>query len=41
MDVAVALGADPATMLSGVLPLPEDLDEFLSPASCASNPWSW
>jgi len=26
MDVAVALGADPATMLSGVLPLPEDLD---------------
>jgi 4-hydroxy-3-polyprenylbenzoate decarboxylase len=29
MDVAVALGADPATMLSGVLPLPEDLDEFL------------
>ena len=29
MEVAVALGADPATMLSGVLPLPEDLDEFL------------
>jgi 4-hydroxy-3-polyprenylbenzoate decarboxylase len=29
MDVAVALGADPATMLSGVLPLPQDLDEFL------------
>jgi len=29
MDVAVALGADPVTMLSGVLPLPEDLDEFL------------
>jgi 4-hydroxy-3-polyprenylbenzoate decarboxylase len=29
MDVAVALGADPATMLSAVLPLPEDLDEFL------------
>jgi 4-hydroxy-3-polyprenylbenzoate decarboxylase len=29
MDVAVALGADPATMLSAILPLPEDLDEFL------------
>ncbi len=29
MEVAVALGADPATMLSAVLPLPEDLDEFI------------
>ncbi|MGO9272731.1 MAG: menaquinone biosynthesis decarboxylase [Terriglobia bacterium] len=29
MEVAVAIGADPATMLSGILPLPEDLDEFL------------
>ena len=29
LDVAVALGSDPATMLSAVLPLPEDLDEFL------------
>jgi len=29
MDVAVALGSDPATMLSAILPLPEDLDEFL------------
>ncbi len=29
LDVAVAIGADPATMLSGILPLPEDLDEFL------------
>ena len=29
MDVAVAIGADPATMVSGILPLPEDLDEFL------------
>jgi 4-hydroxy-3-polyprenylbenzoate decarboxylase len=29
MDVAVAIGADPATMLAGILPLPEDLDEFL------------
>ncbi len=29
MDVAVAIGADPLTMLAGVLPLPADLDEFL------------
>jgi len=29
LDVAVAIGADPATMLSAILPLPEDLDEFL------------
>jgi 4-hydroxy-3-polyprenylbenzoate decarboxylase len=29
MDVAVAIGADPVTMLSGILPLPADLDEFL------------
>jgi 4-hydroxy-3-polyprenylbenzoate decarboxylase len=29
LEAAVAIGADPATMLSGILPLPEDLDEFL------------
>ena len=29
LDVAVAIGADPATMLAGILPLPPDLDEFL------------
>jgi 4-hydroxy-3-polyprenylbenzoate decarboxylase len=29
LDVAVAIGADPVTMLSGILPLPADLDEFL------------
>jgi 4-hydroxy-3-polyprenylbenzoate decarboxylase len=29
MDVAVALGADPVTMLSAILPLPGDLDEFM------------
>jgi 4-hydroxy-3-polyprenylbenzoate decarboxylase len=29
MEVAVALGADPVTMLAGVMPLPEGLDEFL------------
>jgi 4-hydroxy-3-polyprenylbenzoate decarboxylase len=29
MDIAVALGADPATMYSAVLPLPPDLDEMM------------
>jgi 4-hydroxy-3-polyprenylbenzoate decarboxylase len=29
MQVAVAIGADPATMYSGILPLPPDLDEML------------
>ena len=29
MDVAVAIGADPATMYSGILPLPPDMDEML------------
>src|SRR5258706_1071720 len=29
MEVAAAIGADPITMLAGILPLPEDLDEFL------------
>ena len=29
MDVAVAIGADPATMYSAVLPLPPDLDEMM------------
>jgi len=29
LDVAVAIGADPATCLAGILPVPLDLDEFL------------
>jgi 4-hydroxy-3-polyprenylbenzoate decarboxylase len=29
MDVAVAIGSDPATMYSAILPLPPDLDEML------------
>jgi 4-hydroxy-3-polyprenylbenzoate decarboxylase len=29
MDVAVAIGVDPATMFSAVLPLPPDMDEML------------
>ncbi len=29
MDVAVAIGADPATMYSAILPMPPDLDEMM------------
>jgi 4-hydroxy-3-polyprenylbenzoate decarboxylase len=29
LEVAVAIGADPATCLSGILPVPPDMDEFL------------
>lgn len=29
IDVAVAIGADPATCLSGILPVPPDLDEMM------------
>ncbi len=29
MEVAVAIGCDPATMLAGILPLPAEVDEFL------------
>ena len=29
MDVAVAIGCDPATMYSAILPLPPDLDEMM------------
>lgn len=29
IEVAVAIGADPATCLSGILPIPPDLDEFM------------
>lgn len=29
MEVAVAIGSDPATALSGILPIPPDLDEFM------------
>src|SRR5580692_9135622 len=29
MDVAVAIGADPATMFSAILPLPPELDEMM------------
>jgi 4-hydroxy-3-polyprenylbenzoate decarboxylase len=29
MEVAVAIGADPATAMAGILPVPPDLDEFM------------
>lgn len=29
LEVAVAIGADPATSLAGILPVPPDIDEFL------------
>ncbi|HVA72585.1 MAG TPA: menaquinone biosynthesis decarboxylase [Candidatus Limnocylindrales bacterium] len=29
LEVAVAIGADPATVLAGILPVPPDLDEFM------------
>ncbi|MBI4393926.1 MAG: menaquinone biosynthesis decarboxylase [Euryarchaeota archaeon] len=29
LDVAVAIGSDPATMLAGIMPLPEEFDEFM------------
>ncbi|MGH9725477.1 MAG: menaquinone biosynthesis decarboxylase [Candidatus Acidiferrales bacterium] len=29
LDVAVAIGSDPATALAGILPVPPDMDEFL------------
>lgn len=29
LEAAVAIGAEPITMLAGILPLPDDLDEFL------------
>jgi 4-hydroxy-3-polyprenylbenzoate decarboxylase len=38
MDVAVAVGSDPATMYSGILPLPPDLDEMLLAGFLRSSP---
>ena len=29
LEVAVAIGADPATCIAGILPVPPDMDEFL------------
>ncbi|MGE5568252.1 MAG: menaquinone biosynthesis decarboxylase [Rhodospirillales bacterium] len=38
MDVAVAIGADPATMFSAILPLPPDLDEMMFAGFLRSRP---
>jgi 4-hydroxy-3-polyprenylbenzoate decarboxylase len=38
MDVAVAVGADPATMYSAILPLPPDLDEMLMAGFLRQSP---
>ena len=41
MDVAVAIGADPATMYSAILPLPPDLDEMMIAGFLRGKPWRW
>ena len=38
MDVAVAIGADPATIFSAILPLPPDLDEMLMAGFLRNSP---
>jgi 4-hydroxy-3-polyprenylbenzoate decarboxylase len=38
MEVAVAIGADPATMYSAILPLPPDLDEMMISGFLRSKP---
>lgn len=38
MDVAVAIGADPAVMYSAILPLPPDLDEMMIAGFLRSSP---
>ena len=38
MDVAVAIGADPAAMYSAILPLPPDLDEMMIAGFLRQNP---
>ena len=38
MEVAVAIGSDPATMFSSILPLPPDLDEMLFAGFLRSEP---
>src|SRR5471030_1289710 len=39
--VCVALGADPATILGAVTPVPDSLSEYSSPACCAAAVPSW
>ncbi len=41
MEIAVAIGSDPATMYSGILPLPPDLDEMMMAGFLRSSRWKW
>ena len=41
MEVAVAIGSDPATMYSAILPLPPDLDEMLIAGFIRRARWRW
>jgi 4-hydroxy-3-polyprenylbenzoate decarboxylase len=38
MEIAVAIGSDPATMYAGILPLPPDLDEMMIAGFLRSSP---
>jgi 4-hydroxy-3-polyprenylbenzoate decarboxylase len=38
LDVAVAIGSDPATALAGILPVPPDMDEFLFSGFLRNDP---
>ena len=38
LDVAVAIGSDPATCFGGILPVPPDMDEFLFSGFLRSDP---
>src|SRR5579883_3593428 len=38
MEVAVAIGADPATMYSAILPMPPDIDEMMIAGFLRSKP---
>ena len=38
LDVAVAVGSDPATCFAGILPVPPDMDEFLFSGFLRSDP---
>ncbi len=41
IDVAVAIGSDPMTCLSGILPIPPDLDEMMFAGFLRRDPWKW
>ncbi len=41
IDVAVAIGSDPMTCLSGILPIPPDLDELMFAGFLRRSRWKW